>query len=525
MVVATSWQDRVPALKGALVETAIALLGAAGDAARKNPGDASTILPADRLAAVVAIAKADPGPKGASALGWFYYNSGQPAPALPWFKIAVTRAADSLAATPATAAAPATATEAAPPAGDGPAAGSVAGGSGPASTDVALLSKAVEGFALTLRAPRTRRRCRDIRLGLGRSAAWHQRHVGRCRGGSARPRRREGAAGSRPAGPAFGRDGKGPLGLGRIGLRLVRLRASRLGRRRGLVRQTDSPGRPTKKPPSRSSKAMRQACTTSADSGKPSPLPPPAWMTTARGLCAGSTSTASATGWRGRRQALALASDEAERLAAATTASQSANGAQALGWYAYRSRQYPAAVAWFGKSVGWGATEANVFGLALAYRRNRDTEGLARLMSVYGSRFRSLDAFQRVGLNGPDPAVPDFGNLSRGGCAPTGQPGPPRPSVASNADSTDASALLASASGPGRLPPAPPWRRLPRPCPHRPLPRPWRRWILRRSDPVVADRPAPDDQAVAPTNAMASSDGASAKRRPTRGFGRAAREA
>ena len=200
-----------------------------------------------------------------------------------------------------------------------------------------------------------------------------------------------------------------------------------------------------------------------------------------------------------QKAGVALASDEAEHLAASTIASQSANGAQALGWYAYRSRQFPAAVAWFGKSVGWEATEGNVFGLALAYRRNRDSEGLAQLMSVYGSRFRSLESIQRAGLNGPDPAVPDFGNLNHGGCAPAGLPGPPHPSVVSRADATDASAFLVSpsATAPVRWsPPAMATVSAALPAPAAPQavasvePPP--------AGPVAAERPVQDDQPVLP---------------------------
>ncbi len=493
LVVATSWQDRVPALKAGLVDTAIALLGAAGDAAHKNPGDAAATLPAERLAAVVEIAKADPGSRGASALGWFYYNSGQPATALPWFKIAVTRAADGLAASPATA------TGAAPATGDGSAGGGVAaGGSGPAATDVALLSKAVEGFALTLRA-------------LGRDAdavtfvsAWGDRLPGIGD-----------MLGDVVADLLGHADSKGPLApdlLARLSAATEKVRsvsaASSFGWYdyahrdwagaaawfgNGLAWSPDQ--KASVKIVEGYAASLHNQCRFGEAEAAAASRMDDDGSGALRRIYVDSVSDRLAR----QKAGVALAPDEAERLASSTLASQSANGAQALGWYAYRSRQYPAAVAWFVKSVGWGATEANVFGLALAYRRNRDAEGLARLLSAYGSRFRSLEAFQRVGLNGPDPAVPDFGNLNRGGCAPTGQPGPSRPGVASNVDSTDASALLAASSAPGPARSSQPATATPSAV----LPVPSAPQAVASMDPppvgpAVVDQPAQDALAVPP---------------------------
>lgn len=499
LVVATSWQDRVPALKAGMIETAVALLGAAGDAAHKNPGEASALLPAERLAAVVSIAKADPGSKGASALGWFYYNSGQPAAALPWFKIAVTRAGDSLAA------APATATEAPPAAGDGIAAGSgpeagggAAGVSGSASADAAVLSKAVEGFALTLRA-------------LGREAdavtfvsAWSDRLPGISD-----------MLGDVVADLLGHANAKAPLApdlLARLSTATQKVRsvsaASAFGWYdyahrdwagasawfgNGLAWSPDQ--KASVKIVEGYAASLHNQCRFGEAEAAAGSRMDDDGSGALRRIYVDSVSDRLAR----QKAGVALASDEAERLAASTIAAQSANGAQALGWYAYRSRQYPAAAAWFGKSVGWGATEANVFGLALAYRRNRDTEGLARLMSIYGSRFRSLESFQRAGLNGPDPAVPDFGNQNRGGCAPAGQPGPARPSVASSLDPTDASALLVASSAlvPGRFsPPA-------TATPPAVLPVPVAPQAVASVDPppvgpVVEERPAQDDAAVLP---------------------------
>ena len=490
LVVATTWQDRVPTLKAGLIETAVALLGAAGDAAHKNPSDASAVLPAERLAEIVAIAKSDTGSKGASALGWFYYNSGQPASALPWFKIAVNRAADSLAAPSVPA------TDAAPGSGDGSTAGDHVTPSGPAATDVAALTKAVEGFALTLRA-------------LGRDAdavtfvsAWGDRLPGIGD-----------MLGDVVADLLGHADTKAPLApdlLARLSAAAEKARsvsaASAFGwydyAHRDWAGATAWFGNgltwsPDQKAPvkivegyaaslhnqCRFGEAETAAASRMDDDGSGA----------LRRIYVDSVSDRLAR----QKAGVALAADEAERLAASTIASQSANGAQALGWYAYRSRQYPAAVAWFSKSVDWGATEGNVFGLALAYRRARDAEGLARLMSIYGSRFRSLESVQRAGLNGADPAVPDFGNSNRGGCAPAG--GALHASVVSNADVTDASALLVSSSAivPGRSPQpviAATYASLPAMA----APRAVASVEAQPGETAAADRPVQDEQPVVP---------------------------
>ncbi len=82
------------------------------------------------------------------------------------------------------------------------------------------------------------------------------------------------------------------------------------------------------------------------------------------------------------RTGTALAPADAARFASATVAVSSPNGAQALGWYAYRSRQFAAAAAWFEKALAWRATEAEAYGLALSYRRLGDAASLSRVLSL-----------------------------------------------------------------------------------------------------------------------------------------------
>ena len=456
LVVATGWQDRIPALKAGMIDTAVELLGAAGDAARKSPGDASVQLPPERLAEIVALAKADPGFKGPSALGWFYYNTGQSVSALPWFKIAVRRASD-MAASPATAptgANPA-ATAASDPANAPNETSAAAGGNAAAGTDPtspddreAALGKAVEGYALALRA-------------LGRDAdaltfvtAWGERlpSVGDMVGDV--------------AAEILGRgDAKGPIDsqtLARLTAATEKVRSVPAATAFGWYdyAHRDWAGAaawfangvawsPDQKGPAKIAEGYASSLHNQCRFGEAESVALARMDDDATGALRRIYVDSVSDRLARQKAGVAMSPDEADRLAAATMASGSANGAQALGWYSYRSRAVPGrAVAWFTKAVGWGATEANTFGLGLAYRRTRDTEGLARLLAAYGTRFRSLDAIQRAGLNGPDPAVPDFGNLTRGSCAPatnTQQAGA-APSRRTDVGPTDAAVLLAPVS-------------------------------------------------------------------------------
>ena len=108
---------------------------------------------------------------------------------------------------------------------------------------------------------------------------------------------------------------------------------------------------------------------------------------------------------------------ETARFAALTLATNSANGAQALGWYAYRSHQFAAAAAWFEKAVAWHATEAEVYGLALSLRRIGDGGGLVRVLDLYEGRYPSLAGVRAALGRHREPPIPDFGDLSGRSCA------------------------------------------------------------------------------------------------------------
>ena len=53
------------------------------------------------------------------------------------------------------------------------------------------------------------------------------------------------------------------------------------------------------------------------------------------------------------------------RFANVVTAAHSANGAQALGWFSFKQRQWPAAIAWFTQSLSWEPAENAAVGLAM----------------------------------------------------------------------------------------------------------------------------------------------------------------
>jgi len=67
----------------------------------------------------------------------------------------------------------------------------------------------------------------------------------------------------------------------------------------------------------------------------------------------------------------------------AILAAASADHAEILAWYAYNSRQYAAAGAWFGKALDWESAPVRVKGLALSLIRLGDKAGSAALEAEY----------------------------------------------------------------------------------------------------------------------------------------------
>ncbi|OJF97284.1 hypothetical protein [Pararhizobium antarcticum] len=60
-----------------------------------------------------------------------------------------------------------------------------------------------------------------------------------------------------------------------------------------------------------------------------------------------------------------------------------ADHAEILAWYAYNSKQYEAAAAWFGKAIDWKTAPARVKGLALSMMRLSQKQEFAELQSKY----------------------------------------------------------------------------------------------------------------------------------------------
>ena len=79
-----------------------------------------------------------------------------------------------------------------------------------------------------------------------------------------------------------------------------------------------------------------------------------------------------------------------ERLSRLVLATNSGEGAQALGWYAYNSCQFDAAVEWFRRGVAWLPKEATVFGLALTFQRLRRQRDMLDLVNRYDGLFPSV---------------------------------------------------------------------------------------------------------------------------------------
>ena len=64
-----------------------------------------------------------------------------------------------------------------------------------------------------------------------------------------------------------------------------------------------------------------------------------------------------------------IAAERVARYARVTMDTESGEGAQALGWYAYNTCQYPLALQWFERANAWLPKEATTYGLALAFQR------------------------------------------------------------------------------------------------------------------------------------------------------------
>ncbi len=86
---------------------------------------------------------------------------------------------------------------------------------------------------------------------------------------------------------------------------------------------------------------------------------------------------------------------EAERVARyaqVTMATESGEGAQALGWYAYNTCQYPQALEWFEHAVAWLPKEATVYGYALSLQRLKRAKDFRDVVNRYDGLFPKVVA-------------------------------------------------------------------------------------------------------------------------------------
>ena len=82
--------------------------------------------------------------------------------------------------------------------------------------------------------------------------------------------------------------------------------------------------------------------------------------------------------------------DGVRRFADVVLSTNSANGAQALGWYSFNVRQYGVAAAWFEKAVEFEPSENAVLGLASSYRKLGDRDNYSRVVNTYRETYGRL---------------------------------------------------------------------------------------------------------------------------------------
>ena len=96
-------------------------------------------------------------------------------------------------------------------------------------------------------------------------------------------------------------------------------------------------------------------------------------------------------GFQGKTEAT-VAPSVAKAYADAIQASQSPEHAEILGWYAYNSRQFDAASAWFGKSFDWKPSAESLKGKALTLIQQKDRKGLDQLQAGYAGVYPQVFA-------------------------------------------------------------------------------------------------------------------------------------
>ncbi len=87
-----------------------------------------------------------------------------------------------------------------------------------------------------------------------------------------------------------------------------------------------------------------------------------------------------------------ISNQDIANYAQVTLESSSGEGAQALGWYAYNSCQYYAALQWFRRAAAWYPKEGTIKGLALSYKRLGDMPQFVATVNRYDGLFPSVVA-------------------------------------------------------------------------------------------------------------------------------------
>lgn len=113
-----------------------------------------------------------------------------------------------------------------------------------------------------------------------------------------------------------------------------------------------------------------------------------------------------------------LSNDDLGGLVRAIDGEQSADGAQAYGWYAYKANDIVGAEGWFRKSMTWQANESAAIGLVVTARRLNQTRDYADLVARYHETYPKIgefDALMRASYHAPaSHAGPRRASVARG---------------------------------------------------------------------------------------------------------------
>ncbi len=101
---------------------------------------------------------------------------------------------------------------------------------------------------------------------------------------------------------------------------------------------------------------------------------------------------------------VAVDPDRLKRFSDLVAKTQSGDGAQALGWYAYNIGQFRPAQAWFGKALAWQPRDSTALGLALSLKQSGDRTALADFLKDNAATFPAL-ATVAAGRAAPAPVA------------------------------------------------------------------------------------------------------------------------